>query len=82
MRYNIHVIEYGINVQINKCYGLTSRQRGWQNLDSRAVLAPVMLNFSETILEMAILSEIVGLMNFKQARLLDKLQGNYSEQKI
>ena len=25
----------GINVQINKCWGSTSRQRGWQNSNAR-----------------------------------------------
>ena len=31
-----HVIDCdAINVQINKCLGSTSQQRGWQNLDSR-----------------------------------------------
>ena len=40
-----HVIDCdGINVQINKCLGSTSRQRGWQKLRSTWFLAYVTLN--------------------------------------
>jgi len=45
-----------INVQINKGWGSTSRQRGWQNLESRDFPRAISLchaKFGETNLEMA-----------------------------
>jgi hypothetical protein len=39
----------GINVQINKCSGSTSRQRGWQNLDARDFMSAYVTSSHENI---------------------------------